>query len=66
MGLKVDPTVTARDPRTGLTNTLAMGQVDPAIVKQMFPVAPTSLLNLRGNTGLRGAAQRALITGTPR
>ena len=63
LGGSVEPSVTAYDPRTGMTNQQSLNMVDPAILKQMFPVDPGGLLNMAPRSRGTDNARRSFLSG---
>lgn len=62
LGGNVEPTVTAYDPRTGMSNKQQLSDVDPALQRQLFPVAPAAILNMSRGRGTDNA-RRSFLSG---
>jgi hypothetical protein len=62
LGGNVEPTVTAYDPRTGMSNRQQLSEVDPSIQRQLFPVAPAAILNMSRGRGTDNA-RKSFLSG---
>ncbi len=63
LGGNIEPTITAYDPRTGMSNKQNIGDVDESILRQMFPVAPAAILNMGPRTRGTDNARKSLLSG---
>lgn len=63
LGGNVEPTVTAYDPRTGMSNKQELSKVDPALQRQLFPVAPAAILNMGPRTRGTDNARKSFLSG---
>lgn len=63
LGGNIEPTITAYDPRTGMSNKQNIGDVDESILRQMFPVAPAAILNMAPRTRGTDNARKSLLSG---
>ena len=62
LGGNVEPSITAYDPRTGMSNKQELSSVDPALQRQLFPVAPAAILNMSRGRGTDNA-RRSFLSG---